>query len=91
MFVYTRREPVGVIALIIPWNYPLIHASQKIGPALAAGNAVILKPASVASLACLRLGELALEAVAPGAFNVLTAGGVIGEALSSHPASIKCR
>ncbi len=87
MFVYTRREPVGVIALIIPWNYPLIHASQKIGPALAAGNAVILKPASVASLACLRLGELALEAgLPPGAFNVITGpGGVIGEALSSHP------
>lgn len=87
MFVYTRREPVGVVALIIPWNYPLIHAMQKVAPALATGNAVILKPASVASLACLRFGELALEAGVPaGVFNVLTGpGGIIGEAISSHP------
>lgn len=86
MFVYTRREPVGVVAIIIPWNYPLIHAMQKVGPALAAGNAVILKPASIASLACMRLGELGLEAgLPPGVFNVITGPGrVIGEALSSH-------
>lgn len=87
MFVYTRREPVGVVALIIPWNYPLIHAMQKASPALATGNTVILKPASVASLACLRLAELALEAgFPPGVFNVLTGpGGILGEAISSHP------
>ncbi|MEA4908245.1 MAG: aldehyde dehydrogenase family protein [Anaerolineaceae bacterium] len=86
-FAYTRREPVGVVAIIFPWNYPLIHYTQKSGPALAAGNAVILKPASVASLACIRLGELAQEAgFPPGVFNVVTGpGGVIGEALSSHP------
>ena len=86
-FVYTRREPVGVVALIIPWNYPLIHSMQKVAPALATGNCVILKPASVASLACLRLGELGLEAGFPaGVFNVLTGpGGVIGEAISAHP------
>ena len=86
-FVYTRREPVGVVALIIPWNYPLIHSMQKVAPALATGNCVILKPASVASLACLRLGELGLEAgFPPGVFNVLTGpGGVIGEAISAHP------
>jgi acyl-CoA reductase-like NAD-dependent aldehyde dehydrogenase len=87
LFVYTRREPVGVVALIIPWNYPLIHAMQKAAPALATGNTVILKPASVASLACLRLAELALEAgLPPGVFNVITGpGGVLGEALASHP------
>ncbi len=87
MFVYSRREPVGVVGLIIPWNYPLIHSMQKASPALATGNAVILKPASVASLACLRLGELALEAgFPPGVFNVITGpGGVIGEAMAAHP------
>ena len=87
MFVYTRREPVGVVALIIPWNYPLIHSMQKVAPALATGNVVILKPASVASLACLKLGEIALEAGIPaGVFNVITGpGGVIGEAISAHP------
>ncbi|MGQ9849480.1 MAG: aldehyde dehydrogenase family protein [Aggregatilineaceae bacterium] len=86
-FVYTRREPVGVVAIIIPWNYPLIHAMQKSAPALACGNAVILKPAKQASLAALRLGELALEAGLPsGAFNVITgAGSVVGEALATHP------
>lgn len=87
MFVYTRREPIGVVALIIPWNYPLIHSMQKVAPALATGNTVIIKPASVASLAILRLGELALEAGVPaGVFNVITGpGGVIGEAISAHP------
>jgi acyl-CoA reductase-like NAD-dependent aldehyde dehydrogenase len=87
LFVYSRREPVGVVGLIIPWNYPLIHSMQKVSPALATGNAVILKPASVASLACLRLGELALEAGFPaGVFNVITGpGGVIGEAMAAHP------
>lgn len=87
LFVYTRREAVGVVGLIIPWNYPLIHCTQKISPALAAGNAVIIKPASVASLAILRLGEIGLEAGLPaGALNVVAGpGGVIGQALSNHP------
>lgn len=86
-FVYTRREPVGVVGIIIPWNYPLIHVAQKVGPALACGNAVILKLAMAASLAGLRLGELAQEAgLPPGAFNVLTGpGATIGEALAAHP------
>lgn len=86
-FVYTRREPVGVVAIIIPWNYPLIHAMQKSAPALACGNAVILKPAKAASLAALRLGELALEAGLPaGAFNVVTGSGAeIGDAIAAHP------
>lgn len=86
-FVYTRREPVGVVAIIIPWNYPLIHAMQKSAPALACGNTVILKPAKQASLAAIRLGELALEAgLPPGVFNVVAGSGtVVGEALSAHP------
>jgi acyl-CoA reductase-like NAD-dependent aldehyde dehydrogenase len=86
-FVYTLREPVGVVAIIIPWNYPLIHAMQKTAPALACGCAVILKPARQATLAAIRLGELAVEAgLPPGAFNVVTgSGSVIGEALSAHP------
>lgn len=86
-FVYTRREPVGVIAIIIPWNYPLIHFTQKVGPTLAAGNTVIVKPASVTSLAAVRLGELGLEAGLPaGVLNVITGpGGLVGDNLSSHP------
>lgn len=86
-FVYTRREPVGVVAIIIPWNYPLIHAMQKCAPALACGNAVILKPAKAATLALLRVGELALEAGLPaGAFNVLAGSGAsIGNYLAAHP------
>ncbi len=86
-FVYTRRQPVGVAAIIIPWNYPLIHGMQKVAPALACGNTVILKPAQLASLPLLRLGELALEAgLPPGAFNVITGrGSVIGQALAEHP------
>jgi len=85
-FVYTRRAPVGVVGIIVPWNYPLIHVAQKVGPALACGNAVILKPAMAASLAALRLGELGQEAgLPPGAFNVLTgSGALIGEALAAH-------
>lgn len=84
--VYTRREPVGVVAIIIPWNYPLIHGMQKMAPALACGNAVILKPAQLASLPLLRLGELALEAgLPPGVLNILTGrGSVIGQALAEH-------
>lgn len=86
LFVYTHREPVGVIAIIIPWNYPLIHFTQKVGPALACGNAVILKPASVTSLTAIRLGELGLEAGLPeGVLNVIAGPGrLVGDALSSH-------
>lgn len=86
-FVYTRREPVGVVVVIIPWNYPLIHSMQKCAPALACGNGVILKPAKSATLAMLRLGELGLEAgLPPGAFNVLAgSGSQIGGHMASHP------
>lgn len=81
------REPMGVVAAVVPWNYPLIIASWKIGPALAVGNSVILKPAEQSSLASLRLAELAVEAGIPGgAFQVVTGRGhVTGEAIGRHP------
>jgi aldehyde dehydrogenase (NAD+) len=86
-FVYTKCEPLGVVGIILPWNYPLIHAMQKAGPAMACGNTVVLKPASEASLAVVRLGELAMEAGLPaGVLNIITGpGSVIGKALSEHP------
>ncbi|RME45381.1 MAG: aldehyde dehydrogenase family protein, partial [Chloroflexi bacterium] len=85
--VYTLRQPLGIAAIIIPWNFPLIHSVQKIAPALACGNTVILKPSQLASLAPLRLAELALEAgIPPGVLNVLTgSGSVAGRALAEHP------
>src|SRR5205807_3529524 len=73
MLCYTRREPVGVCAQIVPWNFPLLVAAWKIAPALAAGCTTILKPAEQTPLSALRLGELALEAgFPPGVLNVLT-------------------
>ncbi len=83
---YTLREPVGVCAQIIPWNYPLLMAMWKIAPALAAGCTVVLKPAEQTPLTALRLGELALEAGFPeGAVNVITGDGETGAALVDHP------
>jgi phenylacetaldehyde dehydrogenase len=83
---YTTREPVGVCGLIVPWNYPLSMAAWKVAPALAAGCAVILKPAEQTPLTALRLGELALEAgVPPGVVNVITGFGEAGAALVDHP------
>jgi phenylacetaldehyde dehydrogenase len=83
---YTVREPVGVCGLIVPWNYPMSMAAWKIAPALAAGCAVILKPAEQTPLTALRLGELALEAgVPPGVVNVITGFGEAGAALVDHP------
>ncbi len=83
----TLREPIGVVGLIVPWNFPLMMASWKLGPALAAGNTAILKPASWSPLTALRLGELAAEAGIPdGVLNVVTGpGAVAGQALASHP------
>jgi len=85
--IYTRREPVGVCALIVPWNYPLLLASWKFAPALACGNAIILKPAEQTPLTALRVGELAAEVgFPPGVFNVLPGRGeVTGAGLVSHP------
>ena len=84
---YTRREPVGVVGAIIPWNFPLLMAVWKIGPALATGCTVVLKPAEDTPLSALRLAELALEAALPaGAVNVVTGHGpVAGAALAAHP------
>jgi acyl-CoA reductase-like NAD-dependent aldehyde dehydrogenase len=82
MFTYTLKEPVGVCGQIIPWNFPLLMASWKIAPALAAGCTVILKPAEQTPLSAIRLGQLALEAGFPdGVINVLTGDGETGAAL----------
>jgi betaine-aldehyde dehydrogenase len=83
----TFREPLGVVGLIVPWNFPLNIASWKIGPALACGNTVCLKPAELTPLSVLRLAELALEAGIPeGVLNVVTGkGSVVGQRLIEHP------
>jgi phenylacetaldehyde dehydrogenase len=85
-FGFTRREPVGVVGAIIPWNFPLLMAVWKAGPALAAGCSLVLKPAEETPLTALRLAELALEAgFPPGAFNVVTGdGATAGAALAAH-------
>ena len=86
MHCYTRREPVGVCAQIIPWNFPLLMAAWKLGPALAAGCTVVLKPAEQTPLSALRIGELALEVgFPPGVLNVLTGDGETGASLVEHP------
>lgn len=86
-FAYTRKEPVGVVGAIIPWNFPLLMAAWKIGPALAAGCTVVLKPAEETPLSALRLGELILEAGIPaGVVNIVTGlGPTAGAALAAHP------
>ena len=85
-FAYTRREPVGVVGAIIPWNFPLLMAVWKVGPALATGCSIVLKPAEDTPLTALRLAELALEAgFPPGALNVVTGDGpTAGAALAAH-------
>ncbi|HEX7008750.1 MAG TPA: aldehyde dehydrogenase family protein [Phycisphaeraceae bacterium] len=85
-FSYTRREPVGVAGQIIPWNFPLLMAAWKWGPALAAGCTVVLKPAEQTPLTALRLGELAQEAGFPeGVINIVPGDGHTGSALVRHP------
>lgn len=85
-FTYTLREPVGVVGLIIPWNFPLLLASWKLGPALACGNTIVIKPAEQTPLTTLRLGELALEAGFPaGVLNIVTGGPATGKAIVKHP------
>ena len=83
----TFREPLGVVGLIVPWNFPLNIASWKLGPALACGNTIVLKPAELTPLSALRLAELALEAGIPeGVLNVLVGkGSVVGRRLVEHP------
>jgi len=83
---FTRREAVGVIAQVTPWNYPLMMAIWKIGPALAAGNAVVLKPAETTPMTTVRLAELAADMLPPGVLNVVCGpGDPTGEALIGHP------
>src|SRR4051794_2382192 len=83
----TFREPLGVVGLIVPWNFPLNISSWKLGPALACGNTVVLKPAELTPLSALRLAEMALEAGIPeGVLNVLPGkGSVVGTRLVEHP------
>ncbi len=81
-----RREPIGVVGQLAPWNYPLMMAIWKIGPALAAGNTVVLKPAPETPLTTLALGSLALEAGLPdGVLNIVTGGDDVGVAIVEHP------
>jgi gamma-glutamyl-gamma-aminobutyraldehyde dehydrogenase len=80
-----RREPVGVVGLVLPWNWPAGMIGWKVPPALASGNSVVLKPDEQSSLSAVRIAELALEAgLPPGVFNVVTGGPVLGEALGRH-------
>lgn len=85
--VYTLREPLGVVAAIVPWNFPLLIAMWKVAPALATGNTVILKPASQTPLTALSLGQLAIDCgFPPGVLNVMTgSGSTLGQAIVSHP------
>jgi aldehyde dehydrogenase (NAD+) len=82
---YTRREPIGVCALITPWNFPLMILSWKLAPALATGNTVVIKPAEQTPLTSIRLTELAAQAgFPPGVVNLVTGDGSTGQALSDH-------
>lgn len=87
LLYYTLREPLGVAGQIIPWNYPFLMAMWKVAPAIAAGNTVVLKPASLTPLTAFRLGELALEAGIPaGVVNVISGPGAsVGSYLAGHP------
>ena len=84
---WTVREPLGVVGLIVPWNFPLTIASWKLAPALAAGNTVVLKPAELTPLTALRFAEIASEAgIPPGVVNVVVGpGSVCGQRLVEHP------
>jgi aldehyde dehydrogenase (NAD+) len=84
---YTLREPLGVVAAIVPWNFPLLLAAWKVAPALATGNTIILKPASQTPLTAIALGEIAVEVgLPPGVLNVITGpGSSVGQAIVEHP------
>src|SRR6266702_2790117 len=85
-FTYTLREPVGVVGLIVPWNFPLLLASWKVGPALACGNTIVLKPAEQTPLTTLKFGGLVSEAGFPaGVVNILTGGPETGKSIVAHP------
>jgi betaine-aldehyde dehydrogenase len=82
---YVRREPVGVVGQVAPWNYPMMMAIWKIAPALAAGNTVVLKPSDTTPLSSVILGEIGLECLPPGVLNVVTGDRDTGRALVAHP------
>jgi aldehyde dehydrogenase (NAD+) len=84
-----RRVPLGVVAAITPWNYPLLTAAMKLVPALLAGNTLILKPSPFTPLTALRLGELAADLFPAGVFNVLSGGDALGPMLTAHPGIAK--
>ncbi|MEX2253924.1 MAG: gamma-aminobutyraldehyde dehydrogenase [Acidimicrobiia bacterium] len=83
---FLRRDPLGVVASIAPWNYPLNMATWKVGPALAAGNTVVLKPSELTPLSAIRLAEITADILPPGVFNVVTGQGeTAGASLVKHP------
>jgi acyl-CoA reductase-like NAD-dependent aldehyde dehydrogenase len=84
-FVEVVRRPMGVVAAITPWNFPLVLASWKIGPALRAGNTMVLKPSPFTPLATLELGELLSAVLPPGVLNVVSGGNELGAWMTSHP------
>ncbi|KAF8628143.1 hypothetical protein AX14_011265, partial [Amanita brunnescens Koide BX004] len=86
-FAYTRHEPIGVVGAIIPWNIPLFMFVNKIAPALACGNAVVIKPSEITPLSAIRVGELIQAAgFPPGVLNIVTGyGPTVGEAIARHP------
>jgi aminobutyraldehyde dehydrogenase len=80
-----RRDPIGVVGSIAPWNYPLMMAAWKVGPALAAGNTVVIKPSEQTPLTTIALGEMASDIFPAGALEVVTGAGDVGAALAGHP------
>ena len=84
-YVEVWRRPLGVVAAITPWNYPVVIAIAKIAPALMAGNTLVLKPSPFTPLATLRLGELLMEALPPGVVNIVSGGDQLGAWMTSHP------
>ncbi len=83
---YVRRDPIGVVGAIAPWNYPLNMATWKLGPALATGNTVVLKPSGITPVTAVRLAQLLDDVLPPGVLNVVCgSGSVVGEAISAHP------
>jgi betaine-aldehyde dehydrogenase len=80
-----RREPIGVVGQITPWNYPLMMAIWKIGPAIAGGNTIVIKPAETTPLSTLRFAEIAAGILPPGVLNVVLGAGATGEAIVRHP------
>src|SRR6185295_4182742 len=83
--IEVRRRPLGVVAAITPWNFPLILATWKIAPALLAGNTVVLKPSPFTPLTSLKLGELLRDVVPAGVVNVISGGNDLGGWMTSHP------